>query len=132
MEKGDADRPGQVRGDRRGLGNDVEVVSAEYLVPTAGHRFLGGGDDTEEHIAQWVAAPDLPGAFEEEGSGTVVQQRRIGRPECGRDGGVALMTRGSDRVVAPALCPQPSGGEVEMAAAQLNIEKRQAHSRRQR
>jgi hypothetical protein len=53
-------------GDRRGLRNDVEVCSAEHLVAAAGNGFLGSGDDPEQHIPQWIAAPDLARAVQEE------------------------------------------------------------------
>ena len=55
----DADRARQVRGDRRGLRNDVEVVAAEHLVPAAGDRFVGRGDHPEQHVAQRIAAVHL-------------------------------------------------------------------------
>ena len=75
----DADGPRQVRRDRRGLRDDVQVVAAEHLVPAAGDRFLGGRHHAEQHVAERVAAAALGGAGEEEAAGPVVQQRGIGR-----------------------------------------------------
>src|SRR6478609_1137724 len=89
----DPDRARKVRGDRRRLGDDVQVVAAEHFMPSTGDRILGGGDDAEEYVTQRVASADLPGPLEEESARAVVQQCRIGGSKRGRDGGVAFMTR---------------------------------------
>ncbi len=128
----DPDGPRQVRRDGRRLRNDVQVVPAEDLVPPTGDRLVGGRHQAEQHIPQWLATVDQGGAGQEEGAGSIMQQRRVGRPQCRRDGGVALVPGRSDRVVALSLRPQPTRGQIEVAAAELNIEQRQAHSRRQR
>jgi hypothetical protein len=99
----DAHGPRQVRRDGRGLRNDVQVPATEHLVPSAGDGFLGRTDQTEQDVADGVAADHLRGPRQEEAAGTVVQQRRIGVPECGSDGCVALVARRADGVVALAL-----------------------------
>jgi hypothetical protein len=92
----DADGSGQVRGHRRRGGDDLEIGAAEDLVPAAGDRFLGGRD----HPAQYVpcglhqallrVGERRPGTVEPRR--TVMQQRRVVRPQrCGHRG-VALVT----------------------------------------
>ena len=128
----DADSPRKVRCDGRGLRNDVQVVAAEHLVPPACDRFLGGRHHPKKHVAQRVSAADLGGAGEEEPTGAVVQQRGIGGPQRRRHRRIALMPRRADGVVALALRPQPAGGQIEMAAAELGVEHRQALAHGQR
>src|SRR6478735_6818335 len=77
----------KVRGDRRRLGDDVQVVAAEYFMPPTGDRVLGGRDNPEEYVTQRVASADLPGPLEEESARAVVQQCWIGGSKRGRDGG---------------------------------------------
>ena len=48
----DADRARQVGRDRGGLRDDREVGAAEHLVPAAGDRLVGRGDEAEQHVAQ--------------------------------------------------------------------------------
>jgi hypothetical protein len=67
-----------VRGDRRRLGDDVEVGSAEHFVAAAGDGFLCGGDDPEQDVTQRITATDLACAFEEETARSIVQQRGVG------------------------------------------------------
>ena len=52
----DPDRARKVGGDRRRLGDDVQIVPAEDFVPPAGDRLLGRRDDPEQHVAQPVAS----------------------------------------------------------------------------
>ena len=119
----DPDRAREVGGDRRRLGDDVQVVAAEYFVPPTGDRLLGGRDDPEEHVAQRIASTDLPGPVEEEAARAVMQQCRIGGSKRGRDGSVAFMTRRTDGVEALALRAEPSGCQVQMPAADLGVEQ---------
>jgi hypothetical protein len=58
-----------------------------------------------------------------EGSGTVVQQSRIRRPEGSRDDGVPFVPGRSDRVEALALRAKPSGNQIQVPTAQLRIEQ---------
>ncbi len=55
-------------------------MAAEDLVPTARDRLLGGRHQAKQHITQRLAAVDQAGAGQEEGTGPVVQQRRVGGP----------------------------------------------------
>ena len=128
----DADGPRKVRCDGRGLRNDVQVVAAEHLVPPTGDRFLGGRHQPKQHVAQRVSTADLGGAGQEEPTGAIVQQRGIGRAKRGRHRGVALMPGRADGVVALALRPQPAGGQIEVTAAELSVEQRQALAHGQR
>ncbi len=82
-----------MRCDRRRLGDDVQVVAAEHLVPSARDRLVCRRDHAEQHIAQWLPPVDEDATGQEEGTGPVMQKRRVGGPQCGRDGGVALVTR---------------------------------------
>jgi hypothetical protein len=49
----------QVRGDRRRLGNDVQLRMAEHLMPPARHRLGCGCHEAEQHVAD--AIPGRPG-----------------------------------------------------------------------
>ena len=113
----DADRTRQVRGDGRGLRDDRQIVTAEHLVTAAGDRFARCRD----HAGEDVADTGKTGAAEVEAAAAVVQQRRVGRPQCHRHGGVALVARRADRVVALALRPQPACCQVAVPAGDLQV-----------
>ena len=53
--EGQADRPRQVRGDRRGLRDDRQLGAAEHLVPAAGDRLRGRRHQPEQHVPQPAA-----------------------------------------------------------------------------
>ena len=51
----------------------MQVVSAEDLVPPTGDRLVGGRNQAEQHIPQWLATVDQGGAGQEEGAGSIMQ-----------------------------------------------------------
>ena len=130
--QGHAQRPGQVRGDGRGLGDHGEVLAAEDLVAASGDGVLGGGHDAQQHIAQRGRDAALARPLEKERSRTVVQQSRIRDPERRCHGGVAFVPGRPDRVETPALGSQPPGREVQVPAPELGVEDVQAALRGRR
>ena len=90
--EGQAEGAGQVRGDRRGLRDDVQLLVAEHLVAAAGDGLVHRGHQPEQDIADPVtrwAGLLAPGQVE--GAGAVVQQGRVGDPQRRGDAGVALV-----------------------------------------
>ena len=118
----DAERAGQVRGDRRRLRDDRQLGAAEHLVPPAGDRLVCGRRHSEQHVTDWVDAGHLAGAGAVEPAGPVVQQRRVGWPQRRGQRGVALMAGRADRVVSAALLLHPPGREIEVPALRLGVE----------
>ncbi len=105
----------------------------EYLVPPAGDRLGRSGDQPEQHVGHAIARrTGLRGAHEVEGAGPVVQQRGIGKAQRGCDSRVALVTGGSDRVVAGFAGTQPPCRLVQVPARELGVEEFQAPRDRQR
>ena len=88
----DPDRARQVAADGRGLRDHGQVGVTEDLVPATGDRLVGRTNEAQQDIADAVVAGHLLRAGEVEAAGSVVQQRRIGRSQCGRDQGVALVS----------------------------------------
>ena len=121
----DAERAGQVRGDRRRLRDDGQLGPAEHLVPPAGDRLVRGRRHPEQHVTDRVDAGYLAGAGAVEPAGPVVQQRRVVRPQRRGQRGVALVASRADRVVAAALLLHPPGREIEVPALRLGVEDRQ-------
>ena len=124
--QGHAQRPRQVRGDGRGLGDHGELLAAEDLVAASGDGVLGGGHDAQQHIPQRGRDAALTRSFEEERSRTVVQQSRVRDPERRCHGGIAFVPGRPDRVETPALGSQPPGREVQVPASELGVEDVQA------
>ena len=118
----DAERAGQVRGDRRRLRDDGQLGPAEHLVPPAGDRLVRGRRHSEQHVTDWVDAGHLTGAGAVEPAGPVVQQGRVGWPQRRGQRGVALVAGRADRVVAAALLLHPPGREIEVPALRLGVE----------
>ena len=99
---------------------------AEHLVAPASDRLTRQGEHAGEHVAHRVVPGPLLGPRAVERSGAIVEQRRIGRAQGGRDRAVALVARRADRVVALATAAQPARGVVEHAALHLRrIQRRQ-------
>ena len=61
----------------------------------------------------------LRSAGEVEGTGAVVQERRVVDPQCERDRRVRLVSRRADRVEAPAVLLEPARGVVGLPAVDL-------------
>ena len=72
------DRARQVRGDRRGLRDDVQLGVAEHLVPAARDRVGGRAGQAPERLADRVDAPVQVRAGGVERPRAVVQQRGVG------------------------------------------------------
>ena len=122
----DPDGTGQMRANRRGLRDHREGLAAEHLVAAARDGLVRGADHAQQGVPDGVLPGNLTGPLGEEGTGPVVQQRRVGRPQHGRDKGVGLMTRRSDRVEALSLATQHPRRQVEVPAGQLRPENLQA------
>ena len=123
QREGEADRAGQVRGDRGGLGDHVQRRVAEDLVPPSGDRLVAGGGQPEQHVADRVDAGHLRGPGAVEATRAVVQQRRVSGSQRHRDGRVALVARGADRVVADASRVQIARHQVQVPAQRLRLEE---------
>jgi hypothetical protein len=121
--EGDTDGAGQVRRDRRGLRDDGEVVVPEHLVAATGDGLVDRGHHPGEHVAQRFVTGRLPGPLDVERARAVVQEGRIGRPQCRGDGRVALVTRRADRVEALSPPAEPPRGQIEVATAELAVEQ---------
>ena len=119
----DAERAGEMRGDRRGLWDHSQLRVPEDLVPAAGDRFVVRGGDAAEDVGHAVA-PVLRGPREVEGAGAIVEERRVGGAERERDAGVALVPGRADRVEAAARPLEVAGGEVAVAARDLGAPDR--------
>jgi hypothetical protein len=113
----------QVAGDRAGLRRMASDEAAEDLVAAARDGLVGGGADAAHHVEARRGARHLPGAGAEEAAGAVVEEGRVGRAQRPGDGGVALVARAADRVVALALRAQPARRVIELAAADLALEE---------
>ena len=78
-----AECPGQVRRDRRRLGDDGEVGVAEHLVPAAGDRLVGERQHPGEHVANAVVTRNLsasvPGRSRRSGSAAAPDRWGAGR-----------------------------------------------------
>ena len=124
---GDAQRAGQVAGDRRRLRDHREVRVSEDLVPAARDGLVPGGGEAEGHVEDAGARSPagLPAAREVEAAGAVVQQGGVGGPGRQRHGGVRLVTGRPDRVEALVRRPQPPGRDVQPAAGELGVQQRQ-------
>jgi hypothetical protein len=114
----DPDGAGDVGGDRRRHRDDGQRVVAEHLVAAARDRVLLGGGDAAEDVGHPVPSR-LRGPREVEGAGAIVEERRIGRPQCERDAGVRLVPRRADGVEAPPDALQGARREVAEAAPHL-------------
>ncbi len=116
-------RAGQVRRDRRGLRDHGQLVVAEHLVAAARDRLVDRGGDALHHVGNAVAAR-LAGTREIEGSGAVVQQRRIGGAQGKGDRRVALVPGRSDRVEGALLLLEPAGRVIAVPALDLRPPER--------
>ena len=76
-----------------------------------------------EHVGHAVA-PDLRRPREVEAAGAVVEQRRVGRPQRERDGGVRLVARPSRSSRSSARASEVARGEVAEAAVDLGAPER--------
>jgi hypothetical protein len=105
----------QVRGDRRRLRDDGERRITPDLVSPARGRVGYGGGQPQQHRAQAVVerAAGLQRTGQEEAARTVVQQRRIARPQRLRDEGIGLVPCRADRVVPLAALAHPACLDVE-------------------
>ncbi len=128
----DTDRPRQVGGDRRGLGDHGEFVSSENLVPPTGNRLVSRRCHPGQNIPHRVDTRDLPGATDVEPTGAVVQQGRVGRSQRRRDRRVRLVSRRADGVEAAPGLLHPSGGQIQLPTGGLRVEdgQRLAHGQR--
>ena len=125
--EGQAESAGQVRGDRRGLRDDVQQGMAEHLVAAARDGLVRRGDQAEQDVRDPVPGRrGLLAPGQVEGARAVVQQGRVGDPQRRGDAGVALVPGRPDRVVPGILGPQPARGQIEVAAGQLRVEELQA------
>ena len=111
-------RARQVRGDRRRLREDRQLLVAEDLVPAARDRLVDRGCHPEQDVLDPVAAC-LPGPGEVEATRAVVEERRVARAQPQGDVGVGLVPCGADRVEAEALLLQPSRRVVDRTARRL-------------
>ncbi len=114
QREGEADRAGQVRGDRRGLGDDVQCRVAEDLVPASGDRLVARRGQPEQYVADRIDAGHLRGPGAVEAARAVVQQRGVGgsqapsrRPRCSR--GRLIRSCSSRRLARAGRAPRSRG-----------------------
>ena len=96
----------------------------EDLVPAARDRLVAGPDQAEQDVSQPLRPRHLRGASQVEATRTVVQQRRIGRPQRRRDRRVRLVSRGPDRVEPVALGPQIPRHQIEVPGTRASSRTR--------
>jgi hypothetical protein len=89
-------------------------------VPPSGDRFVRRSNQAEQDIPHGVdsAVPLLQvhaRALRKEAAGSVVQERRVGHAQRGRDGRVALVSRAADRIEARVSRAQPACSQIEVA-----------------
>ena len=120
--EGHTQRPRQMGRNRRRLRNHIQLAVAENLVSAPGHRFVRRRGDAEHHVTKRMLSGHLPRTLDIEGAGSIMQESRIRRPKTRRDSSVSFVPCRSDRVETFALGAQPTGGNVEMPAAELRIE----------
>ncbi len=100
----------------------------EHLVTPTGDRLLGEREHAREHVPHRIVTGHLLGAGAVETAGSVVEQRRVGRPERRRDRRVALVSGRADRVIAVALRTEPSRRVVDDPALHLRREDAVEHA----
>ena len=134
--EGQADRARQVRGDGRGLREDVQRRVAEDLVPAAGDRVGRGGAQPEQHVADRRRSP-RPGARPRCGP----RGRRRSRPSGsaagpGRRPGSAVRARRWPRARPSRSCrsprPAPAASAPRGRGAGSGAERRRAPARGRR
>ena len=114
----DAHGPRWMRGDRRRLRDDREVVMAEDLVPTARDRLFHGRCHPEQDVPHAVAT-GLVRAREVEAARSIVEKRRVACTHSECDEGVRLVPRRADRVEAQLLALEPARGVVDRTTLDL-------------
>ncbi len=124
--KGQAHCARQMGGDGGGLRYHRCRRTAENLVPPTRHRFCGGRDHTQQHIADRIQTGHLPGPPHEECPRAVVQQRRIGTAQCLCQYDIALVAARPDAVVAALRRAQSPRRQIQMPTGQLCVEQLQA------
>ena len=123
--EGQPDRTRQVRGDRRRLRDDRQVLVPEHLVPTAADRISGTGHEREQDVPGRVVPFHLPGPRAVEPGRPIVQQRRVRRPQRQRHRRIRLVPQRPDRVEALPLLLQHPRVQVHVPGGQLGIEQRE-------
>ncbi len=118
-----AQRLGQVRSDGRGLRQHPQRLAAPHLVPAPAGRIVGAGGERKRGIAQRIDARHLARTLGHEGTGAIVQERRVGMPAGPRQQRVAFMAGRTDGVEDLVLHAQDAGHQVQLAAGQLRIEQ---------
>src|SRR5699024_5498621 len=100
----------------------MQAAISEHLMPSAGNRLIRRCDYTLQHITCRCTPWDLHGTCHIKAARSIMQQRRVGRPQCHRYRGITFMTGRPDRVEALAALLQLSCGEVELPALRLGVE----------